>query len=81
MPMPPPCAVLFDLDDTLLDRNSFAQSIVHTCEQLADAVPELDAARIAEANAAAFADYWSEISAKWVWQSPIPGCLPTPLAG
>src|SRR5690625_4166387 len=63
--MPSPRAVLFDLDDTLLDGNSFAQSIVRTCEQLAGAVPGLDAARIVEANAAAFAEYWPEISTKW----------------
>lgn len=63
--MKPIVAVLFDLDDTLLDRQSFARSIVRTCERIAERVPELDANRLRRANAAVFQEYWPQIAKPW----------------
>lgn len=57
--------VLFDLDDTLLDGESFVRSIVRTCERIAERVPDLDAKRLREANAAVFQDYWPQIAEPW----------------
>lgn len=58
-------AVLFDLDDTLLDGESFARSIVQTCERIAQRMPGLDANRLWKANAAVFQDYWPQIAHQW----------------
>lgn len=58
-------AVLFDLDDTLLDGASFARSIVLTCEHITERVPHLDVARLQQANATAFQQYWPEIARAW----------------
>lgn len=58
-------AVLFDLDDTLLDAASFLRSIVLTCERIAERAPHLDAKHLQEANAAAFQEYWPQIARAW----------------
>lgn len=63
--MKPIEAVLFDLDDTLLDGESFARSIVLTCERIAERVPHLDANRLSEANAAVFQEYLPQIAQAW----------------
>ena len=57
-------ALFFDLDETLLVR-SHQEAVVGTCEQIAAIQPELDAARLIEANTNAWEFYWPEVEDKW----------------
>jgi HAD superfamily hydrolase (TIGR01549 family) len=63
--MKPVRALLFDLDDTLLDGSRFQASIVRTCEMIAANQPGLDAARVLEANAQIWPGYWQEVEERW----------------
>ena len=54
------CALLLDLDDTLLDGSFFPQSIARTCEELASLRTGLDAERLQEANHTVFGTYGPE---------------------
>ncbi|MYB76638.1 MAG: HAD family hydrolase [Chloroflexi bacterium] len=59
------CALLLDLDDTLLDGSFFPQSIARTCEELASLRTGLDAERLQEANHAVFGTYGPESHDAW----------------
>ena len=59
------CALLLDLDDTLLDGSSFPKSIARTCEELAALRPGLEAKQLQEANVTVFATYGSESLGAW----------------
>jgi HAD superfamily hydrolase (TIGR01549 family) len=63
--MKPFQALSFDLDETLLDGSRLQESIVRTCGMIAASHPELDAARLVEANAEIWPDYWRTIEEKW----------------
>ena len=59
-------AILFDLDQTLLDGSAFQSSIVGTCEALARLVPRLSAAELLRANTEVWQRYWVEIERDWL---------------
>lgn len=59
------CALLLDLDDTLLDGSLFPQSVARTCEELAQLRPGLEAKRLQEANHAVFRTYGPERHDAW----------------
>ena len=63
--MKPVQALSFDLDGTLLDGSRLQESIVRTCEMIAESRPELDAARLVEANSKIWPGYWCTIEEKW----------------
>ena len=63
--MKPVRALSFDLDETLLDGSSLQESIVRACETIAASQPELEAARLVEANGAIWQTYWPEVEDKW----------------
>ena len=63
--MNPVRALSFDLDETLLDGSSLQESIVRACETIAASQPELEAARLVEANGAIWLTYWPEVEEKW----------------
>ena len=58
-------ALFFDLDGTLLDNAGHQESISRTCEKIAAIQPDLDAARLLEANTRVWAPYWSGVEDKW----------------
>lgn len=58
-------ALFFDLDGTLLDNAGHQESISRTCEKIAAIQPDLDVARLLEANTRVWALYWSEVEDKW----------------
>lgn len=64
--MIPPKALFFDLDDTLLDSSFFADTILRTCQLLADREKSLDAAQLLEANREVWQLYFPEIENKWM---------------
>lgn len=59
------CALLLDLDNTLLDGSFFPQSIARTCEELALLRTGLEAKRLQEANHAVFGTYGPETHGAW----------------
>ncbi len=59
------CALLLDLDDTLLDGSFFPQSVVRTCEKVALLRPGLEAERLREANHAVFSTRGPESHDAW----------------
>ena len=59
------CALLLDLDDTLLDGSFFPQSIARTCEELALLRPGLEAERLQKANHAVFRTRGPESHDAW----------------
>jgi putative hydrolase of the HAD superfamily len=63
--MKPFQALSFDLDETLLDGSGLRESIIRTCRMIAAGHPELDAARLAEANGEIWPGYWRTIEEKW----------------
>ena len=84
--MRPPRALLFDLDDTLLDPRELQRAVLQTCTALA-AAEGLDAPRLLEANAEVWRTYWPEAERKWmlgildgatvslqVWQRTLSAC-------
>jgi putative hydrolase of the HAD superfamily len=60
-----PKALLFDLDDTLLDWSGMAIAVQRTSDAVARRHVGLDAARLAEANASVWLTYWQEVEADW----------------
>jgi putative hydrolase of the HAD superfamily len=59
-------ALSFDLDGTLLDDSSrWQQSIVDTCERIAANQPGLEAARLVEANAEVWENYFPQVEMQW----------------
>ena len=54
-----------DLDDTLLDGSRRQESIVRTCETLAQTHRGLDATRLVAANDIAWRSYWPELEERW----------------
>jgi putative hydrolase of the HAD superfamily len=56
-----PHAVLLDFDDTLLDNSVVPESVEQACEKMADAVGDLDRAKLLRANMAAWSGYWPEV--------------------
>ena len=58
-------ALFFDLDGTLLDNSGEQESILRTCEKVAAIQPELDPARLLEANTRVWEPYWSEVEDNW----------------
>jgi 2-haloalkanoic acid dehalogenase type II len=65
-------ALLFDLDDTLLDGSYVQTSLRRTCARLSKQVDDLDADVLMDANAGVWAEYWPEIERQWVF-----GGMPT----
>ena len=57
-------AFSFDLDGTLLDGSGLQESIVRTCELLAESQPDLDPRALVEANGKIWPGYWQEIEEK-----------------
>ena len=62
-----PRALLFDLDDTLLDWSAMAGVVVRTTELLSAARPGLDPAALAAANMSVWTAYWPEVESDWMW--------------
>ena len=63
--MKPVRALLFDLDETLLDGSRIQESIFRACDMIAAGQPGLEAARLVEANNEVWLDYWPEVAEKW----------------
>jgi putative hydrolase of the HAD superfamily len=61
-----PRALLFDLDDTLLDWSGMGAAVARTAEFVAAARPGLDAAMLAAANAAVWTTFWPEVELDWM---------------
>ncbi len=57
-------ALCFDLDETLLVR-SHQDAVIGTCERIATTQPELNAARLLEANTTAWDLYWPGVEDRW----------------
>ena len=58
-------ALLFDLDQTLLDNDHFQTSVVRTCATLAARYPHLNANELMAANTQAVADCLPEVERPW----------------
>lgn len=56
-----PSAILFDLDETLLDGAGLYDSIVETCEEIAAQIQSVGAAELLEANSRVWAPYWQSV--------------------
>jgi FMN phosphatase YigB (HAD superfamily) len=63
--MKPPQALLFDLDDTLLDSSGHQDRILQTCEVIAAHATGLEARALFEANSKTWPEYWREVEEKW----------------
>ncbi len=63
--MTPIKALFFDLDGTLLDGSGNREAIQRTCVEIAAVRPELEAARLFEANGEVWQGYWPEVEDKW----------------
>lgn len=59
------CALLLDLDDTLLDGSLFPRSVARTCEELSSLRTGLEAKQLQEANHAVFRTYGQESHGAW----------------
>jgi putative hydrolase of the HAD superfamily len=64
--MKPVKALLFDLDDTLLDSSGNRDALQRTCAEIAAAHPGLDAARMFLANSEAWQAYWPGVEQRWL---------------
>lgn len=64
--MNPPKAIFFDLDDTLLDSSYFADTVLRTCQQLANKETSLDATLLLQANRKVWPLYFPEIEDDWM---------------
>jgi putative hydrolase of the HAD superfamily len=60
-----PLAICFDLDNTLLDPSGTPEALRRACELIALERPELDAAELLAANAAAYQTYWPAVEQDW----------------
>ncbi|HYI67339.1 MAG TPA: HAD family hydrolase [Candidatus Limnocylindrales bacterium] len=63
--MPTVRALSFDLDGTLLDGSPWRAVIIRSCEEIAAALPGLDANRLVEANAEVWERYFPEVERSW----------------
>ena len=61
----PPQAVLFDLDDTLIDEREHRRAVMQTCSTLASLQDGLDADRLFEVNQEVWRAYWPEVEGQW----------------
>lgn len=59
-----PEALFLDLDETLMD-GLYPEVVVQTCAAIASLYPELNAARLAEANREVWDDYWPRVEDEW----------------
>lgn len=64
--MTPPKAVFFDLDDTLLDSRTFADTVLRTCQLLASRDTSLDATELLAGNRKVWPVYFPEIEDDWM---------------
>lgn len=60
-PSGPPRAVLFDLDDTLLDNDRVRASLVHTCAWVATQIGDITGDDVRRANIDVWRVYWPQI--------------------
>ena len=60
-----PRALIFDLDDTLLDWSGMHLVVSRTAAALAALRPGLDAETLAAANASVWTAYWPEVGSDW----------------
>lgn len=60
-----PRAIVFDLDNTLLDGRDFSKSLVQTCEALAAQHVGLTAENLLLANGDVWRAYWPEVEHDW----------------
>lgn len=58
-------ALSFDLDGTLLDGSPWRDVIIRSSAEIAALHPQVDAARLVEANAAVWDAYWPEVEHPW----------------
>lgn len=58
-------ALLFDLDETLLDGSGNREAIVRTCARIAASQPALDATQLLDANTEVWRRYWPEVADLW----------------
>ena len=61
-----PRALIFDLDDTLLDWSGMSVAIARTAGMVGRVRPDVDAARLEAANLAVWTAYWPEIESDWM---------------
>jgi putative hydrolase of the HAD superfamily len=59
-------AIFLDLDKTLLDPSNYKNSIIGTCQVLADHQPALDVTKLIESNSTIWSEYWPTIEKKWI---------------
>ena len=64
--MKPPHALLFDLDDTLIDEREHRRAVMQTCSTLASLQDGLDADRLFVANQKVWRTYWPEAEGNWM---------------
>ena len=63
--MSPLQAIFLDLDGTLLDNSLHEEAIARTCEEIAAIQPELEGARLIEANRRIWEAYWPQVEEDW----------------
>src|SRR5688572_17226929 len=63
--MKPAMALFFDLNGTLVDLSGHHEAIKRTCDEVAAARTDLDAAQLLEANNEVWRAYWPEVEAPW----------------
>lgn len=63
--MKPPEALLFDLDDTLIDEREHQRAVMQTCGTIASLQDGLDAVRLFEANQEVWRAYWPKVEGQW----------------
>jgi putative hydrolase of the HAD superfamily len=68
----PPRAVLFDLDDTLLDNDRVRAALVVACGWVAEQIGGADADAVRRANLAVWRDYWPRVEQD-VWLGKVEG--------
>ena len=61
----PQQALLFDLDDTLIDEREHQRAVMQTCGTIASLQDGLDAVRLFEANQEVWRAYWPEVEGQW----------------
>lgn len=61
-----PRALLFDLDDTLLDWSGMGAVVARTSEVVAAARPGINAVKLAVANASVWRTFWPEVELEWM---------------
>jgi putative hydrolase of the HAD superfamily len=58
-------ALLFDLDDTLIDGSGNEDSVLLTCHDIATTRPSLDPMRLLEANRNVWPEHWLAVEEAW----------------